>query len=485
MITALLSILLSLFAIARTDIIAIDAVWYLEASQAYLEQGITAAFQVYFWPFFSLFIAFIHQLTGLSLEYSAYSLNIILAVLLSDAFLRTYQILHNKTDGLWVAALVILSFKSVLVYLGEILKDMGCWSFTLLSLFYFLAYTQERKFVQALAWQLSIIMACLFRLEVISLLLIAPWAVLFFKTDIKTRLTDLFKLYGLLTSSVIISYVFLYITDNHDVNLYRLNHVWHYLDPHYLWSVYHQYIDKVAHQVLTPFSRNYATLILTSGILVTLAIQVPVTLGYVNSAVSCWGIYRFGFPLSAEFRLILLFFGITFLSIIIFFSQSMIMTLRYLILPSLFPLLIVAYYYEKIILGAWQKQQYWIMTVIIVGFGIALIESISSMGRDKYDIHEAGDWVKNNLSTDISLIADDPRLYYYSGQRIDYIRNQSSSLERFIVNSQSLEGYDYALLRFKNNNPRYDTLIQSGQLIKLRTFQNRNGDHSVLFRIQP
>ncbi|HHA19656.1 MAG TPA: hypothetical protein ENK70_08130, partial [Methylophaga sp.] len=81
---ALISLLLSILALYSDDIINSDGIMYIELSQAYLDGGLIASAKVYNWPFFSILVALIHQITQLSLETSTYVLNTILFVLLTD-----------------------------------------------------------------------------------------------------------------------------------------------------------------------------------------------------------------------------------------------------------------------------------------------------------------------------------------------------------------------------------------------------------------
>ena len=131
--TAFLSLLISLWLFASRDIISRDALLYVIAAQAFLNDGIGAAFKVWAWPFYSITFAVIHKITGLSLEHSAYSLTILFETIISVTFVKLYAKITFDGARLWVAMLFILTFVTLNDYKGDIWREYGFWAFGLMS----------------------------------------------------------------------------------------------------------------------------------------------------------------------------------------------------------------------------------------------------------------------------------------------------------------------------------------------------------------
>ena len=85
--TALASLLLSVFAYYSNDIINNDGILYMNMAEAFLQGGLAETVKLFNWPFFSILVASIHQLTSLPLETSANILNALLFVLLLDTLI--------------------------------------------------------------------------------------------------------------------------------------------------------------------------------------------------------------------------------------------------------------------------------------------------------------------------------------------------------------------------------------------------------------
>jgi hypothetical protein len=96
----------------------------------------------------------------------------------------------------WLALLTFLSFETIINYRGNIFRDQGYWAFYLISFFYLLEFVETPKIIVGLLWFFSTIIAILFRVEGISLLMFAPFAVLVLKNfTIKEKIIAFIKLY--------------------------------------------------------------------------------------------------------------------------------------------------------------------------------------------------------------------------------------------------------------------------------------------------
>lgn len=72
---AVFSLLLSLWLIAIDPLLDRDTILYLRSADAYLQDGLLAARQLYGRPLLSLCIAWLHQFTGIPLLYGVLLIN--------------------------------------------------------------------------------------------------------------------------------------------------------------------------------------------------------------------------------------------------------------------------------------------------------------------------------------------------------------------------------------------------------------------------
>src|SRR6185437_14432921 len=96
------------------------------------------------------------------------------------------------------AAIVILLFPYLNHDRDNILRDFGYYAFGLISLYYFIRYFKYPNWRNAICWNVSIVIATLFRVEGLILSALAPLALLFqTQVEFKQRFTSLIKIYSL------------------------------------------------------------------------------------------------------------------------------------------------------------------------------------------------------------------------------------------------------------------------------------------------
>ena len=122
---ALLSLMISFWLSYSNDIISRDSTLYINIAQKYLDEGFIEAFKLWSWPFYAIFFAMLHQMTGLGLEYSAYLFSAILEAIICVVFVKIYCKIAFTEKHLWVAALFIITFTGFNAYRGDIIRGYG------------------------------------------------------------------------------------------------------------------------------------------------------------------------------------------------------------------------------------------------------------------------------------------------------------------------------------------------------------------------
>jgi hypothetical protein len=168
------SLLLSLWLVAIDPVINRDAILYLRAAEAYLDQGLLASQALHGRPVLSICIAWIHQLTGIPLLYCGLVLNAAFYAVLVLAFVATVAVLGGDRRTQLFAAALILSHPILNEYRSSIMRDPAYWALLMVSVRELLCYLRTPSLRHGLGWFLAIALAAVFRFEGLFIALVLP-----------------------------------------------------------------------------------------------------------------------------------------------------------------------------------------------------------------------------------------------------------------------------------------------------------------------
>ncbi len=144
-----------------------DGMLYISTAQTFLESGFVAAKTNFTWPFLSISIAIISQLTGLGLEHVGFLLN---ALFMAGTCALMVSCIERRTPELaWWSCLTILALPGLNEYRNELLREYGCWFFIMLAFWLVLRWAERPRWLTALPPQLALATAALFRPEALAL----------------------------------------------------------------------------------------------------------------------------------------------------------------------------------------------------------------------------------------------------------------------------------------------------------------------------
>jgi hypothetical protein len=468
---------LSIFAFSNADIVGRDGVLYLQVARVFTEQGFFEAFNVYDWPFYSILIGLVHSILGLSIEYAGYFLNTVLLLVLTDTFVRLYAEINPATKKIWLAAAAILVYAGLNDYRIDIIRGWGSMAFSLLSFLYFIRFCKSSLKSDAILWQVFIMSALVFRIEaVVYMLLVPAWLICFSEKE-RLKLFLMANSLFILAGSLMLIFIGSVDVIRERVKLY-LVHGSNPLDN------FSSYVTIFAENVLNRYSENYAFTILASGIAIMVAIKIVTKLGLFFSAVTAVGAVRYGFPKQGQFGFIAFLLTISYLIILMFFSQTLIMTGRYVLLSSLLLLFFSVHYMEEWVNFLSSKQtKAWIYAGFILPMIVMLVSGvIHTSGNSKQYIKDIGIWVKNNIPKEASLLSNDRRLQYYSGRDlVPEVEQIQKADEAFL--EQMLERYEYLLLRDTEREKPFQYLVMKGRLSIKKEVSNEKGKRAVLYQV--
>ena len=123
------------------------------------------AYSLFNWPFYSYFILWIKNISGLPFLYAAKFLNFILLILLFKSILDISEKVINKNAHFSIFITTISSIFLFDNYVNMVIRDIGYWAFFFLSLNSYLNYIIKKNITYFLITFLFLIACSLFRIE--------------------------------------------------------------------------------------------------------------------------------------------------------------------------------------------------------------------------------------------------------------------------------------------------------------------------------
>jgi hypothetical protein len=409
-------------AMSMGEVINRDGILYLSAAQAFLDGGLDAAIEVYRWPFYSILIGSVSFGTGVSLEVAAHLVNAALMLILVDGFIRLSHTMDDQSPP-WIAALLILSF-SPFEHRLEIYRDWGYLAFMLCAVVSLVRYwkASQGHISDAVVWQVSIVIALLFRVEAIVLMLLAPLILLFQNGTWRQRVQRYLSVNVLLWFVVVIGLGLIFFGVLPAGKLADLSA---YLNPSKVMANFNQTADLISDHALNKYTDGYAQLILISGIVAMIGWMVLDNLGWFFILITLLGLITFRWPKNDNYRVVYWLLFLVFITLFIFMCVKLMAISRFALFASLLVLLFTVHYVSLFFVnrdrgGALQKN-WW--RFILIGLLLGNLVSIGARPDYKGYIREGGVWIHESLEQGVPLITNDSIIDYYArrppGEKLD------------------------------------------------------------------
>ncbi len=157
----------------------VDSLIYFEAARLFSIGEWKHGVETFKWPLYSLLISTVERFTHLSIQVSAQLLDMLFFAITTFSFAKLIQLTGgNKITILCGVFLLFSSSYIVGDVLPMLLRDQGFWAAFLTSLVFFIRFHRTNKLNDALLWQISAIIAMLFRIEAITFLACMPMLVM-------------------------------------------------------------------------------------------------------------------------------------------------------------------------------------------------------------------------------------------------------------------------------------------------------------------
>lgn len=491
----LLSIVLSLIALQTHDPINLDGIIYLRAAAAYLDGGLTAAFKIYNWPFYSILIAKFSQLTHLSLMHSAQLISTILIGVIVVAFISLVRELGGKLSIQVIAAIVILIYPTLAHKRDYIVRDFGYWAFLLLGLLQLLRFAHTPRWRYVISWGMLLAIATLFRIEGMIIWLALPLVLLLHNAySLKQRIGLVLKIQTLLLLGGV-SLLLLLTQQGYLIEkLGRIPELLQQIKSGWQLSITHFY-DKanlLREAILNNDSRDSAAIILLGGILAITIFSLITTLTLLYSLLVGYALAKQTLPTTAiNYKILIGFIGLNLLIILLFVSQHYFLSDRYvvalcLVLQLWVPFALAAIYQEWCGLSRSSTIKHGVFLIIILWLLALAVGDVVRFGYSKAYITDAAAWLRQNTVATANVYSNSKEIAFYAerpGTDWDNDFNFDQPFNK--IYKGSWHKYNYIALLIKHGQiTEQPKLIQRLGKQPIQQFQNKRGDKVLIFEIK-
>lgn len=481
LITALLSLTLSIVAFALDNLINSDGVLYMNMARALIEDGFSAMADLYDWPFFAILTAGVHILTGFPLERCGEIINIAMFVVFTDALVLICAKMLPNHRQVFIAALFILGFTLFLDYRAYLFRDLGYWAFISLGLYQFIRFIEVPSWKNAFLWQVAMVIAILFRIEGVAITVLLPIFLLYHRTTLKQASKEILMLWS---SFMFIGAIVALIAMSFGTvaeAFGKLSQIWGYLDFQNKADEFYKRAVIIDAQVMSRFAKEDGALILASGLLVMMtqkfitALSIGYIIFYLITRYSKQApTYLAPPPYKAMF---IYFIGINFIILAGFVFDKYFLSTRYsvMLITALFLLMLPRFcqFVENAVINKRKATLAFTAFVLIAG----PIDSLTSSVYKGY-VKETALWAAENIpegtrTRTFDVISD----YYFR----EYGFRQDIELD-VGMRSTKFADIDYVILV----NKRHDTgTIQKFENLGFKVIfstGNRRGDQSLVLK---
>lgn len=473
----------------QSGVINPDAVLYYEAARLFSMGLWHQGFEVFNWPFYSLCIAFINRLTGFSVENSASLLSIVFFSLTTFSFLKLIELAGGRRREILAGALILFSSKHIVgVTLCMHIRDQGFWAFFLLGLLFFIRFHKNRNHYEAWYWQISILIATLFRLEGIGYLLVLPISLLFFNDyPPKKNIYDFFKSNYINIGLLITIFITAFSSNVISIQDFGRLHEVFGVSAYQEFSAQLSIKSKIfASQVLGRYLDDYAT----QGLLLTVVYAATIE---VMRATGKWVILLFGLTLVTPLhrvdenakRIFLFSSLIALISFYLITTKTFVIADRYAFPFSFCSMILASFYFSHIggFILSKEKLLYQLAFIALISLlATQLIKNLLPKEKEYFYQLDAINWIKKHHQDSESIFYDESILRYYAKQ--PFIGKYSQKDRMILKLDQSnILNYEYLLISQYDFDPAYTEQVRKmpslSKFSEIKSFSTKNSKRKV------
>lgn len=460
------SLLLSWLAL-QGSLINRDGIHYVDAARALLEPVAGISGTGFDWQFLPVLMAGLSALTGLRPETAGHLLN---ALMLAGACSLLVAIVRRRLpEAAWAACLVVLAMPAYNGYRNELLRECGFWFFCLLAFWLAMRWQDAPRWREAIACQLALGLAALFRLEaVVFYPALMLWQA--FAAPAGQRLRRVLMLGSLPLAGAILAGLLVgsgVVALPHRVGFYL-----EAANPLHKLQLLGEAAERMSGSVLGKYSREEATYVLFFGLLSIIPVKflkmagvfvVPLAYACVaqplRTALSRWQPLPWAFLAYA-------------LVLAAFVTHQFFLVGRYVSLLNLLAVPVAAAGLALLMqrFPRWK----WLMAALALA---TMAANVVSLSPRKTHIVEAGRWLGANAHDAARVGVDNARLAYYAGWRA----SQAASLDRPALAQALASGrVDMVAVEAPRKDADVEKWLADHGLQAVQRFANKAGDAVIV-----
>lgn len=466
-----------------------DSPLYFEAARLFAAGEWRQGFLLFEWPLYSGLIALTHKLTGFEIHLSAQILNVLFFGFATAGFLKLTQYAGGDNKTLLAGSLVLFSSQYVVGdILQMLLRDQGFWAFFLISLVFFIRFYRSSRLSDAVFWQLSAIIAMLFRIEGFSYLLALPF-ILLWQRDIAitTRLQMLLKAHCINIIIALGVVLFIGINGHGLDNLGRLKEIF---TPHLYQELTRNLVLKseiMATQVLGNYLDDFAVQGLILTFIFVVLSKIVSASGLVSIGLAAYALKSRQRLISPDARMVIgTVMLIATVNMLLIIMKVFVLSGRYTIPMALMIMVLAAFGLRGLLMHGWDgnksdRFRKWLLLALLVIMTLGLVKNLLPK-RDGYNYQQDGvAWLQANNPEQRPVLFDNDRVAYYA--KAPYPGLGDSYVRRFelALADGSIANYDYLVVNLDKKDPH-----QPNRIDQLRSFKevhrswNTRGNKAVV-----
>lgn len=467
-----------------------DSVLYFEAARLFAAGEWNAGYKLFPWPLYSALIAVTHKITGFSLYFSAQVLNILFFTVTTISFLKIIEICGGNKNTIYAGALILFSSQYVVGDVMQMLmRDQGFWAFFLTGLYFFIRFYLQSRLRDALIWQISILIAMLFRIEAITFLLLLPVALIFRNTSpLDIRIKTFFQAHLLNVLAALSLGLLLFVFK--DLSIDQFGRLKEILTLNLYTELTQNLIERseiMATSVLGGYLDEFAI----EGLLLTFILVM------LSKAVSTTGLINFGMAFLAfrqrrkllnpeTWQVLRIAILIASLNMFLIITKVFVLSGRYVVALAFLLMILAAFFladsFKYCRSSANEKPKKLLLIIVVVILALSLVKNILPK-RDGYNYEQdAIAWLSQENPDMTAVFFDDPRLRYYANE--PYIGRWSDNWEyvQDAIATQRIYEYRYLVVSHQEDRPDIEIYMrtQLPEYQELHRSSNTRGKKSAV-----
>lgn len=467
-----------------------DSVLYFESARLFANGQWQQGFNIFKWPLYALLIAFTHNVTTLDIQTSAQLLSMIFFGITTASFMKIIE-LGGGNQKVMLAGGLILFSSSYLTgdVLGMLMRDQGFWAFFLTSLVFFIKFYKSHRYQDAFFWQISAIIATLFRIEGITYLIALP-LILFFNHKqsfamcirhyIKCNFINIIAILIILIAVLILKVV-------PADSLGRLNEIF----TINLYSEFTRMLFTKTEIMRTDVLGKFLDEFATQGILLTfvyvMIVKTISTTGLVNVGLAALSARFKKSMLNHEVSIVLKATAIiAILNMALIITKVFVLSGRYILALSLILMIFGSFYlaelFKHLSTTSKNKKIKWLVIALIVFMSLSLIKNISPK-RDGYNyMQDAVTWLNAKNTSKQPVFYDDSRARYYAGVPFLGTWGDNWVIVKTAIENKSINQYKFLVINHSYKHPDREQILlkELPQFTEIKRFSDTNNKKSVV-----